>query len=104
MAEDNKLEFPIVLVKESCIICGIKYAIPEYYLDQRKKDHKNFHCPNGHSQHYPGRSDLDRIKDLEADVERLKNVLRLIAASEVSTVFNKNQLETAIELAKGALK
>lgn len=102
--ETKKLEFPVVLVQECCITCGVKFAIPEYYLDYRKKDHKNFHCPNGHQQHYNGKSDLDTINELKAEVAELKKTLKLIADIEVNAIFNKGQLETACQLAKGSIK
>lgn len=102
--EAKKLEFPTILVEDTCVNCGVRFAIPEYYRDMRKRDHKNYHCPNGHQQHYTGKTDLDTINDQKAKIEELKNVLKLIAEIEVNAIFNKSQLETACQLAKGALK
>lgn len=104
MAEENKLEFPVTLVKEMCITCGVRFAIPEYYLDYRKKDHKDFHCPNGHKQHYSGKSDLDTINDLKENVKDLVNTLKIISELEVGAIFNKAPLELAVELSKKTIE
>ncbi len=102
--EENKLEFPVTLVKELCITCGVRFAVPEYYQTWRKRDHKDFTCPNGHQQHYNGSSDQDTINTLTAQIVEFKRILKCIVDIEVNAVFNKGQLETAIQLAKGGLK
>lgn len=74
--------------------CGIQFAAPSAWLKERRRDHKGFHCPNGHSQHFPGktreeelRDELNRTKDaldyqrqrgnrLEDDKTRLKHQVR----------------------------
>jgi hypothetical protein len=102
--EISPLTFPVVLKEDTCASCGIKFAVPEYYEQQRRKDHNTFYCPNGHHLHYPKYSDQDTINQLKADIDGLKKILKLIADTEVNAIFNKGTLETVVELAKGALK
>lgn len=42
--------------------CGLTYAVPETWRVERTRDHKTFYCPNGCNRHYPGESDIDRLK------------------------------------------
>ena len=45
-----------------CIRCGIPMALPEFYMEQRRKDHQSFHCLNGHPQCYPQETVEERLK------------------------------------------
>ena len=36
----------------TCGECGTTFAITGGYDNRRRKDHKDFHCPNGHSLAY----------------------------------------------------
>lgn len=60
------------LYMESCCNCGIEFAIPADWRQQRLKDHRQFFCPNGHSQSY-----------VKGPVEELKG--KLIAAEKAAT-------------------
>ena len=73
-----------------CINCGVVFAFTKYFYDERRKDHRNFFCPNGHQQHYTSESDaeknarllreeqqrhqrtLSRANEAEAEAARLK--------------------------------
>lgn len=57
---------------EDCCACGVEFALTEQYYNERVKDHKLFYCPNGHSQHYTGKSDRERIAQLEAEKTALQ--------------------------------
>lgn len=54
----KKSEFQVEtgLVIESCINCGIVFAIPEDFREKIIKSHKTFYCPNGHTMYYPGKT------------------------------------------------
>lgn len=32
--------------------CGISFAVPKQWDDEKRKDYTNFYCPNGHGQSY----------------------------------------------------
>ena len=42
--------------------CGIVFGLEAGYYDRRHNDHGWFHCPNGHPQHYPQKSDLEKAR------------------------------------------
>ena len=48
---------------ETCITCGVVFTLPSELVVQRRRDHTNFYCPNGHSQFYPGKSDVELARE-----------------------------------------
>jgi hypothetical protein len=61
----------VSLVAETCCACGVVFAMAEEFYDQcqRAKSRKSFYCPNGHHQHYVGKSDAQKLAEAE---ERLR--------------------------------
>jgi hypothetical protein len=50
-----------------CVCCGVIFGITADFEERRRKDHKSFFCPNGHSQAFNQRTTEDRLKrDLAA--------------------------------------
>lgn len=48
----------------TCYSCGTPFAMGEEHEARRRADHRNFWCPNGHQQHWPGESELERSERL----------------------------------------
>lgn len=71
--------------------CGITWAAPEGWFNEREKDHKTFFCPNGCGRYFPQESDEERLKRL-LDSERR----RCISAKEEA-----NFLERSLRAYKG---
>ena len=42
--------------------CGLVWAAPKDWNDEKRNDHSTFYCPNGCTRHYPGLSDLEKVK------------------------------------------
>lgn len=42
--------------------CGITYAVPEVWYNQKRNDHTGFYCPNGCSRVFKGESDEDKLR------------------------------------------
>lgn len=38
----------MAMTTTSCCNCGIEFGVPQHFLDARRADAKDFHCPNGH--------------------------------------------------------
>ena len=50
-----------------CCNCGLPFAVPEDWNSERLRDRKNFYCPNGHQQHYIGKTEEQKLREqLEA--------------------------------------
>jgi aminoglycoside phosphotransferase family enzyme len=56
-------------VIESCIACGIEFALPSAYKDTLVEKHGSFYCPNGHSQYYSGKTEAEQLQE-KLDVEK----------------------------------
>src|SRR4030095_11332018 len=63
--------------------CGVHFGLPYDLYEDLVKSHNWFYCPNGHNQHYVGkteeeklREELSRMTEREADQRRLKEQAR----------------------------
>lgn len=57
-------------VTEECCACGMPFAMTADFKSRRLKDHKSFYCPSGHSQHYIGKSEEQKLRE-QLERERL---------------------------------
>jgi len=51
----------LTLVNMQCGECGIQFAVPDFFNEERKKTGKGWFCPNGHSRVYR-ESDADKFR------------------------------------------
>ena len=54
--------FTVILEIHECLTCGVPYGFTPEYRKRRQEDHKYFRCPNGHSQHYPGKNTEEKLR------------------------------------------
>lgn len=98
------LSFSAKLVSETCITCGIEFALPEVRR-QWLVDHPgtNFFCPNGHQQQFTGKTEAQKLKeqldakqrDLDAANYQLKNVRDLNEQLHIKVDSAAKRLERA---------
>ncbi len=50
--------------------CGVAFGMPADLQQRRLNDRGTFHCPNGHPQHYTGKSDIEKAKERTEQAER----------------------------------
>lgn len=50
------------LVIEECCECHMDFGMTPSFQKARRDDHRNFTCPAGHPQHYPGQSEEERLR------------------------------------------
>lgn len=56
-----------------CCNCGTEMMMSQALYERRTKDKRDFFCPNGHEQHFTGKSkDEKRIDELEVEKLRLE--------------------------------
>jgi hypothetical protein len=67
-------------VVEECCSCGVAFAMTRRFYDEcrRRPIEQKFYCPNGHQQWYTGKSDRERIAQLEADKIALNSRLATV--------------------------
>jgi len=63
----------VTLQIDSCCNCGVIYAMPSDLDDQRREDHGTFYCPNGHGQHYTGKTEAQKLREQLAAAERQRD-------------------------------
>lgn len=63
----TNLNLDVEIVLEECCSCGVVFGMTkqtkQHYLKYKAE---MFYCPNGHSQHYVGKSDAEKLKEAEA--------------------------------------
>lgn len=85
---------------EICCSCGVAFALDSDYMRRRRNDHAWFYCPNGHKQHYTGKTDADIERERAEQAER-----RLANAREDTRIARAEQVTTRRQLsaARGQL-
>ena len=57
-------------VQVTCCNCGATIALHRQHHQQLKRTHETFYCPNGHPQHFAGKTDEQmRIEVLERQLD-----------------------------------
>lgn len=46
-----------------CAACHMDFGVPEFFERARRGDHGTFHCPAGHSNYYPGKSESESLRE-----------------------------------------
>ena len=59
----------------TCCRCGIIFGMPDHVAASRRHDHENFYCPNGHSQHFVGQSNEEKLQTQVQQLEKDKQNL-----------------------------
>lgn len=57
------LSVPVVAITCCYEKCGMTFWVPRRWHEDRKNDHQFWRCPNGHSQHYAGKSEAEKLRD-----------------------------------------
>jgi hypothetical protein len=53
----------VTLVVETCCSCGVAFGLETRYREERLRKHSlEFHCPNGHPQHYIGETEEQKLR------------------------------------------
>lgn len=84
---------PVKIITEECCQCGVIFGMTDYFKNERVRDHKQFYCPNGHSQGYVG----------ETEAEKNARLLREEQARHQRTLQRENEERAAKEKAERKL-
>jgi len=74
----------VILEEVTCCVCGITFAVPRGM--GRREDHKDFFCPNGHSLHFPEKT----------EAERLERQLAQLRLDHNQALYEKGRLEVTL--------
>lgn len=78
---------------QSCINCGVDFAMTDDLMGQRRRDGMDFYCPNGHPQRYT-ETDATRLKKAQEALERAR-------AAEVHLRDQRDAAERSASAYKG---
>jgi hypothetical protein len=53
-----------------CGECGVPFALNDEFIAERRRDHRTWYCPNGHSRHYPQENETEKAKARARELER----------------------------------
>ena len=67
-------------VVEDCCNCFIPFAMTSEFEARRRKDKATFYCPNGHPQHYLGKSDEQKLREAQQQLASANEDARIQAA------------------------
>lgn len=67
----NVLEFSIEFNHATdCITCGVPIVMSKKLERQKRDDHSNYYCVNGHSQYWTAKSDVEILREKLAEKDR----------------------------------
>lgn len=76
-----------------CYKCGMVFAVPRQWNKNKIDNHETFYCPNGHTQHYTGKSKAEKLRIRLEEAERQKRSLQgRLETSKRSHSATKGQL------------
>jgi hypothetical protein len=62
----------------SCAVCNMIFLLDDALESRLRTSHKSFYCPNGHSQYFAQKTDLekanDTIKNLTQELNQVRQV------------------------------
>ena len=61
----------VVINANDCPSCGIIYGLTNDYENARQEDGKRWYCPNGHRQHFIGKTDKEKLAQARATITHL---------------------------------
>ncbi len=97
------MTFEIEFIQIECADCNQSFAITKTLWKRRKEDHKTFYCPDGHSNYYPQKTELEKTKEELYRAQRSRDWYESLAAERRRSMSSlKGQItKTKNKLVKG---
>ena len=92
----------VVMVTEVCCNCGVLFAVTSEFQERLREqaERGEFYCPNGHAQHYLGKSLKDRLKEAERRQASAEENARIAWLSHDEEQAKRKELERQARLAR----
>jgi hypothetical protein len=78
-----------------CCHCGIQFAVPVSWIQERRTDHAGFRCPNGHSLKFREKTEIDEARE---DLHKVQAMLN--EEKHARIVLDKQLKENQDEMAR----
>ena len=87
-----------------CVNCGIEFGVPNSWENERRRSHKGFNCPNGHSLSFNSESKEERFRRqrdrlqqrLAEKDDEIENQRRLTAARKANVTKLKRRAAAGV--------
>jgi hypothetical protein len=76
----------VTLKPVTCCNCGVLFGMDADYMAERKRDHKYFTCPNGHSQHWSQKTEAEKLRDQLTREKHLREQAQALAEHRRSRI------------------
>ena len=90
----------VEMVYQTCISCGVVFGLPKDLDAQLRLNHKSFYCPNGHSQLYTAKSEVEKLRDEKV---RLQSQLDQSRAGAEAWRARQEETERSLRSTKGVV-
>lgn len=71
-----------VMVAILCYSCAVEFHVPKVFDDNRRQDHGKFFCPNGHSQVYLGKTEVEKLREqLDQNTRTLERTKAMLSVA-----------------------
>lgn len=78
-----------------CANCNIDFGIGDDFMRRRREDHESFYCPNGHTNVYNGRTDVEIERDRLRRQLEVANTRATAATDQAQTAERRRRAEKA---------
>ena len=99
MNNSRKILLPVDLEfdRVDCCSCGIAFYVGSKWIGQKKNDHSNFYCPNGHSNYYPGESNEEKVtRKLEFEKNRRISAELELKKQKLENVKSQKRIKNGV--------
>lgn len=77
--------------------CGISFAVPSWWCRGKKQTRSTFFCPNGHSQHFSGETEEEKLR-------RERNLLAQRIAQKDDEIASQRRMREEAERSASAFR
>lgn len=102
---NQELQFSFNFVScGGCCVCGVPIILENQFYRGKKEKHDNFYCPNGHAQHFPQKTEIEKLREELAQKDKyLQNAQKRTEWAEQAARQAREQKDKA-ERSRAAYK
>jgi NMD protein affecting ribosome stability and mRNA decay len=57
------IEHTLTFEIETCCSCGVAFGLEKWMRKRLVESHDSFYCPNGHAQHFTGKTEAQQLRE-----------------------------------------
>lgn len=84
----------------SCGECGVPFGLDRDFMQERRKDHRTWYCPNGHSRHYPTENEAEKLR---RELATVRDTAKWYENAYQNATSQNARLERVVSAKKGTI-